>query len=213
MRSGAAGRGPSVAGLVLAGGRSERLGRPKQLLAYRGTTLLEYVVAQVNRASTLREVVVVVHPELASWAAGRDWGRAVVIPVEPSGPEEGCSASYRTGLQAVMPEHEAVVVVLGDQPWIEAGVIDRLVTAWCERPVRVALVRYRGSAGHPLLFGRALFDELERLRGDKAAWKLVDREGEAVLAVDVDAPYPRDIDTWADYAAVLREDPSWLVGR
>jgi molybdenum cofactor cytidylyltransferase len=196
-------RGVSIAGLVLAGGQSERLGRPKQLLPYRGTTLLEWVVAEVCRATLLDRVVVVLNPALAEWALERDWGRATLVVAEQVG--AGCSASYRAGLDAVAAEAEAVTVVLGDQPGVSAAVIDRLASAWLERRAPVALVRYRGELGHPLLFGRELFGELAALRGDKAAWKLVDRLLGSALVVDVDAPYPRDVDTWADYQALLEE--------
>lgn len=201
-QEGLAGRA-SIAGLVLAGGQSERLGRPKQLLTYRGTTLLEWVVAEVCRATLLDRVVVVLNPALAEWAAQRDWGRATLVIAEQPG--AGCSASYRAGLDAVAAEAEAVTVILGDQPGISSAVIDRLAGAWLERRAPVALVRYRGELGHPLLFGRELFGELAALWGDKAAWKLVDRLLGSALVVDVDAPYPRDIDTWADYQALFEE--------
>lgn len=196
-------RRASIAGLVLAGGQSERLGRPKQLLPYRGTTLLEWVVAEVCRAALLDRVVVVLNPALAEWAEERDWGRA--MPVIARQPGAGCSASYRAGLDAVAAEAEAVMVILGDQPGISSAVIDRLAGAWLERRAPLALVRYRGELGHPLLFGRELFGELAALLGDKAAWKLVDRLLCSALVVDVDAPYPRDVDTWADYHALLEE--------
>lgn len=191
----------SIAGLVLAGGRSERLGYPKQLLPYQGATVLEWVVRETCRATLLDQVVVVLNAALAEWAAERDWGRAATVVVAE--PSAGCSASYRAGLDQVSPTAEAVVVVLGDQPGISAAVIDRLVSAWRKQRAPVALLRYRGELGHPLLFGRELFGELAALRGDKAAWKLVDRRLAAALVVDVDAPYPRDIDTWADYRALI----------
>lgn len=196
-------RGASIAGLVLAGGRSERLGRPKQLLPYRGTTLLEWVVREACRAVLLDQVVVVLHPALTEWAGARDWGRATLVVAEQ--PDSGCSASYRAGLGVVAAHAEAVMIILGDQPGVSAAVIDQLAGAWLERRAPVALVRYRGELGHPLLFGRELFGELAVLWGDKAAWKLVDRLLGSALVVDVDAPYPRDVDTWADYRVLLEE--------
>lgn len=179
------------------------MGQPKQLLPYQGKTLLEWVAREVCRAALLDQVVVVLHPALATWAKERDWGRASLAVSEQPG--EGCSASYRAGLDAVAARTEAVMVVLGDQPGISAAVIDRLAATWLERRAPLALVRYRGELGHPLLFGRELFGELTALRGDKAAWKLVDRLLGAALVVEVDAPYPRDIDTRVDYQALLDE--------
>ncbi len=201
MKRGRQAERASIAGLVLAGGRSERLGYPKQLLPYQGATVLEWVVREACRATLLDEVVVVLNARLAEWAAERDWGRATTVVVAE--PSAGCSASYRAGLGQVSPRTEAVGIILGDQPGISAAVIDRLVSAWRKQRTPVALLRYRGELGHPLLFGRVLFGELAALRGDKAAWKLVDRRLDTALIVDVDAPYPRDIDTWADYRALL----------
>jgi molybdenum cofactor cytidylyltransferase len=180
------------------------LGSPKQLLPYRGTTLLEWVVKEVCRATRLDQVLVVLHADLIPWAAQRAWEPATIVTVED--PTSGCSASYRAGLDRVQAGADAVVIVLGDQPGVRAEVIDRLVGAWQERRAPLALVRYRGEPGHPLLFGRPLFEELMALRGDKAAWKLVDRHLEEAVVLEVDEPSPVDVDTWADYRAVLGRD-------
>jgi molybdenum cofactor cytidylyltransferase len=55
-----------------------------------------------------------------------------------------------------------------------------------------------------LAFARARFPELEALHGDKGVWKLLDRRASELVDVPVDGPIPRDVDTWADYEAVLR---------
>jgi molybdenum cofactor cytidylyltransferase len=65
-------------------------------------------------------------------------------------------------------------------------------------------VPLRRRRGHPFAFGRELFAELAALHGDKAVWKLLDRRGDAVVDVPVPGPVPLDVDTWADYEAVLR---------
>jgi len=194
----------TVVGLVLAGGRAERLGYPKQLLPYRGMTLLEWVVKQVCRATALDQVLVVLRTGLVPWAEQHAWDCAILVPVDE--PTNGCSASYRAGIARVAAAAEAVVVVPGDQVGVCPEVIDRLVGAWRQERTPLALVRYRGDVGHPLLFGRPLFEELMALRGDKAAWKLVDRRLHEALVLEVDGPAPGDIDTWADYWAVLGGD-------
>lgn len=191
---------PFVSGLVLASGRSERLGQPKQLLPYRGGTLLTWTVAQAAR-SQLDQVIVVLSAPLAERLAGQVWGRAQVV-VNPER-SAGCSASYRAGLGAVDPRAEAVVVLLGDQPGIDSATIDQLLAAWTAAPAPLALVRYRDGLGHPFLFPRALFPQLASLHGDKAAWKIVDRLRAQATLLDEDRPTPFDVDTWDDYQAVL----------
>ena len=66
------------------------------------------------------------------------------------------------------------------------------------------LASYNTREGHPLVFARALFDQLVALQGDKAAWKIVDAHREWIRAVPVDRPHPRDVNTWEQYEDLLR---------
>jgi len=67
----------------------------------------------------------------------------------------------------------------------------------------VAACAYDDGRGHPLAFGRSLFGELAALHGDKGVWKLLDRHAAELVEVRIGGPVPRDVDTWADYEAVL----------
>jgi molybdenum cofactor cytidylyltransferase len=67
----------------------------------------------------------------------------------------------------------------------------------------IAICRYDDARGHPLAFSRSVFDELASLHGDKAVWKLLDRRARDVAEVRVPGTVPLDVDTWADYEAVL----------
>jgi len=192
-----------VGAMVLAGGRSERLGQPKQLLPWQGRTLVEAVVAEVCRATRLASVVLVLRREVAQQLALQEGDQLlcarVVFPEETG---EGCAASYRRGLAALGEEElDAVVVVLGDQPGVRAETIDRVVAVWERTGAPIVVVRYRDGEGHPLVFSATLFEDLASLRGEKAAWKLVDRERERVEWVLLEEAMPRDIDTWEDYEA------------
>ena len=189
-----------VSGLVLAAGGSSRLGQPKQLLPYRGTILLDWVVRTVEAASSLDHVTVVLGGASREVRARLTLGRAQVVENPDFG--EGCSSSYQAGLAALDPQATAVVVVLGDQPGVEKEDIDLLVGEWQRTGARIMATSYRGERGHPLLFSRELFGHLEELHGDKAAWKILDRHPDWVRDVPVDRPLPRDVDTWEDYEAV-----------
>jgi molybdenum cofactor cytidylyltransferase len=85
---------------------------------------------------------------------------------------------------------------------VDVATIGTLLTRVGTAPVGVC--RYADGPGHPLWFGRAVFDELLDLHGDKAVWKVVDAHPEAV-EVAVPGPVPRDVDTWEDYQALLAE--------
>ncbi len=94
--------------------------------------------------------------------------------------------------------------MLGDQPGVECADIDTVVEAWRRRPNQIALASYRGRSGHPMVFARRLFQRLTALRGDKAAWKIVDAHPDWVRPVPIDQPFPGDVNTWQEYEALLR---------
>jgi molybdenum cofactor cytidylyltransferase len=193
---------PFVAGLILAAGASTRLGQPKQLLPFGGTTMLGRVVEETGAAAALDQVVVVIGGGAAAVRRQVDFGSATVA--ENPAFTEGCASSYRTGLAVLDPRAEAVAVLLGDQPGVDRALIDSVVEAWRAEPAPIRLARYRGRLGHPMIFARSHFDALTTLQGDKAAWKLVDRHPDQVRAVDVDRSYPFDVNTWDEYEALIR---------
>jgi len=192
-----------ISGLILAAGQSSRMGQPKQLLPFRGTILLDWVMAQAEAASALDEVIVVlgraadeIQPRLRVTRA-----KVVVNPVFT----EGCSASYKTGIATLDPRAEAVMVLLGDQPGVESAVIDQVAQNWRQRGGTIGLTSYRDRQGHPMVFARELFDQLLQLQGDKAAWKILDAHPEWVRHINVDRFFPEDVDTMQDYETLLRE--------
>lgn len=163
--------------------------------------MLGRVVAETCAAAGLDQVVVVIGGSAAAVRRQVDFGTATVV----ENPEftEGCASSYRTGLAAVDRRAEAVAVLLGDQPGLDRGVIDLVAAEWRRAPAPIMLASYHGRLGHPMLFARALFESLAALRGDKAAWKLVDAHLDRVHPVVVDRPSPLDVNTWEEYEALL----------
>jgi molybdenum cofactor cytidylyltransferase len=188
-----------VCGLVLAAGGSSRLGRPKQLLPFRGGTLLGHVV-DVARASELDQLVVAVGGHADAVRASIDLRGMTVVVNEAFG--EGCSSSIAAGLSAVDPRCDVLVLLLGDQPGVTPVTVDALLTGRGGAPL--AVCRYEDGRGHPLAFARSVFGALESLHGDKGVWKLLDRRADDVVEVPVAGRIPRDVDTVEDYEAVLR---------
>jgi molybdenum cofactor cytidylyltransferase len=188
-----------VCGLVLAAGGSSRLGRPKQLLPYRGRTLLGHVV-DVARACELDQLVVAVGGQASEVRATVDFGGATVVVNEAFG--EGCSSSIAAGLSAVDPRCDVLALLLGDQPGVTPATVDALLVGRDGAPL--AVCHYEDGRGHPLAFARSMFGALESLHGDKGVWKLLDRRADDVVDVAVAGRIPRDVDTIEDYEAVLR---------
>jgi len=189
-----------ISGLILGAGASQRLGPPKQLLPYRGTTMLGWVLDQAQRATGLDEVVVVLGRAADEIRERVEFGAARVVenPVFA----EGCSSSYRAGIAALDQQSEAIMIILGDQPGITPEIINSLAEGWRGAEVPIALCSYRGRKGHPMIFARSMFDQLEVLHGDKAAWKLVDANARAVLEAHLSLPFPQDINTLEDFERI-----------
>jgi len=202
-----------VSGVILAAGSSVRMGRPKQLLRLGDRPLLQHAV-EAAMASCLDEVVLVlghrageIEAALALPAAGDL--RVVVNP----DPARGQSSSLRTGLHAVSPRSLAAAILLGDQPGVGAGVIDRVVAAFRQGDALAARPEYRAAGGrahpgHPVLLARALWPELEKLRGDEGARTLLASRPDWLLSVALPGEPPADIDTPDDYQRALEEVPA-----
>ena len=194
----------AVAGIVLAAGSSKRLGRPKQTLPLGDSTVLGLAVSRAEQ-SRLDPVVVVLGGAADEATERLELARAVVTYNDAY--EEGCARSILAGLDTVEPV-EAVMLLLGDMPGVLTAVVNTVIAAWESDRTWGAITSYRGDLGHPLLFSRDAFADLRALHGDKAVWKIVDREAPGRMhRVEVDEALPRDIDTWEDYEAVRDSDP------
>ena len=189
-----------ISGLILGAGASQRFGPPKQLLPYRGTTMLGWIVDQAQRAAGLDEVVVVLGRAAEQVREQVDFGAACAVENPVFG--EGCSSSYRAGIGAIDSESKAIMIILGDRPGVTPEIIDRLAAEWQDAPI--ALCSYQGRKGHPMIFARSMFPQLVDLHGDKAAWKLVDAHASLVQEVQFDMPYPDDINTPEDFERLIK---------
>lgn len=186
-----------LAALVLAAGSSSRLGRIKQLEPWGDGTLLGHVVDQL-RNLPVDEVWVVL---------GADWERIreeVDLDgcgiVENPEWEEGLASSLRVGLDALLrrSKAESVLIVLGDQPEVPAGVVERMLEAQRRSPRLAVVPKYRYVWGNPVIVSRALWERVMSLEGDEGAKRLLQAHPEWVEEVWVDALPPRDVDTPAD---------------
>ena len=182
--------------IVLAAGLSRRMGTSKLLLAYEGTTVLRHATEHVLAAGIL-EVVVVVGPHHEATARALE-GLPVRFAVNPT-PEAGQGSSVGVGVRALAPGTTAVLVALGDQPDVPAGVIPALLEAIQALGKSIAVPRYVDGLGNPVLFASPVFPELLDLPGDRGARTVVERERSRLAIVDVATPMPLDIDTPEDY--------------
>jgi molybdenum cofactor cytidylyltransferase len=187
-------------GLVLAAGRSARLGRAKQTLENRGGTLLG---ATLDMARTCRfdQLLVVIGGAADEVRANVDMRGCAVVENHDKG--EGCSSSIATSLAAIDGRADGLVLLLGDQPEIDPSSVVELVAAAAGADAPLGVCRYADGRGHPFWFDRSLFEELDDLHGDKALWKLIECGRWPVTEVRVEGSIPLDVDTWDDYERLL----------
>jgi len=191
---------PRTSGLVLAAGGSRRLGRPKQLLLFRGATLLDHTVATARQCGF--DQLIVALGGAAEEIRERVDLSGATIALNP-GYGAGCASSIAAALSVVDEDADVLVLMLGDQPGVTADTVRTLLDGRGDAPL--AVCRYDDGRGHPFAFARELFGELAALHGDKAVWKLLEARPEAVAEVRVAGGVPLDVDTWEDYEAVLAE--------
>ncbi len=119
----------------------------------------------------------------------------------------GLSASIKAGLTALPPTIDAAVFLLADMPLIRADHIDRLITVFAESNADICLPVHRGRHGNPVLWGRALFDELSGLEGDVGGRALLEKYASCVRLVEMDAAVLVDVDEPADLQRLASQPP------
>jgi molybdenum cofactor cytidylyltransferase len=187
-----------VTGVVLAAGASRRLGVPKQLLEYKGTTVLGATL-DVARTCALDQILVTIGGAAADVRDRVDFRGCEVVENEQF--EAGCSSSIGAAIGAVDVRAVGIVLLLGDQPDVTARSVGSLVDRAGPSPLGVC--RYENGVGHPFWFHRRVFDDLLALHGDKAVWKLLESGRHPVYEVEVSGDIPLDVDTWEDYEALV----------
>lgn len=199
---------PFVTGLVLAAGGSKRLGAPKQLLPYRGTTLLGHVL-DTARACNFDQLLCVVGGSADEIRGRVDLSQVETVENRQFG--EGCSSSIAAALAAVDPKADLLLLLLGDQPGVTPQTVEKLLGG--RGDAALAACAYENGRGHPLAFARSTFAELRTLHGDKGVWKLLDRHAGQVVDVPVPGAIPRDVDTDEDYRALRAEHEQQATGQ
>ena len=192
-----------IAGIVLAAGRSSRIGRPKALLRVEpnGITFLQAIVNSL-RAGGIERIAVVVGGHAAEIeAAMADIGGGVVVARNPVY-ERGQLSSLLAGLDALdAPDVDGVLVTLIDMPLVSAASVRALLDAASREP-RPPVVRatYKGEHGHPVVFNREVFSELRTADETIGAKQVVRAHARTVVDLEVNDPgVVIDIDTPDDY--------------
>jgi molybdenum cofactor cytidylyltransferase len=182
-----------IGGLLLAAGSSRRLGSPKQLLDFKGKTLLRRATEALV-GSACSPIIVILGAEIeGSKAEIGDLNVSVVINEDW---QTGMSSSIRKGLEQLLflePDIDAAMITLCDQPFVTAEKVGLFIEEFNQADPLIVAARYNQVLGVPALFSRQMFSALFELDGDKGARELI-RQTETAVPIDLPEA-ATDIDT------------------
>ena len=204
--------------VVLAAGRSSRMGRPKPLLRWRDATLLEHACRAARAGGAAPVLVVAEDPQ---WLRDRAGAVGDVIWVGCPEAARGQAESLRAGLTAALqaaPLARAVLVGLVDQVGLRAKAVQLILEAVDRGGADAWAADYDGrrqTPGHPVALGPPTWPLVERLQGDAGARGILSALGTGLTWVPMPPRWrPLDCDTPADYRRLLAEDaPAAVRGR
>lgn len=191
--------------LILAAGSSSRLGRPKQMLAFRGKSLLQ-ITTEAAVASRPANITVVVGAESDACVKAISG-----LPVDIhfyNGWAQGMGSTLKQGIRYIRRKHpgtENIIVLVTDQPFIHAGVLESLTNEARQTGMPIVASSYGDALGVPVLFHRSVFDELLTIGDHEGARTIVNKNRDRVATVTFpDGAF--DIDTEDDYRRLLARD-------
>jgi molybdenum cofactor cytidylyltransferase len=189
--------------VVLAAGNSSRFGSPKQLIEYKGKSLL-YNTVWAALQTIMRPVVVVLGSHNSDIRKEMNGLKVQIIHNEQW--QEGIASSIRCGLleiQKLSPGTDGIIFMVSDQPHVDGSLLESLLSTQHNTGRPIVASSYEGISGIPALFHKTLFDELIELAGDTGASKIIKSHPHLVSTVS----FPKgiiDIDTRMDYESLLR---------
>jgi molybdenum cofactor cytidylyltransferase len=197
-----------VGAIILAAGKSTRMGEAKQLLRLGESTVLGQTIANVRR-SAVDEIVLVLG---ASAEAIRNQLPASLLQglkvvVNPAY-EQGMASSLRAGLAALDPQVAATLIVLADQPFVRPETLDQLADRHRHTKAQIVIPSYQGVRGNPVLLDRSVFAEVMALEGDTGCRAIFSSHTEHTVRLEVeDEGILLDIDSQEDYQRLREESP------
>lgn len=194
-----------VGAIILAAGRSTRMGEAKQMLRLGESSVLGKTLENV-RAVGVDEVVLVlgfsaetIRHQLPISAID---GLKVVVNQHY---EKGMASSLREGLSALDPQTDAALIVLADQPFVRPETLDQIIDRHRCSNAQIVIPLYKGFRGNPVLLDRSVFPEVMALDGDVGCRAIFGSHSEGIVKVEVnDVGILLDIDNKDDYERLRR---------
>jgi molybdenum cofactor cytidylyltransferase len=192
-----------ISAILLAAGRSRRMGAFKPLLPFGQKTVIETCVRNLLDGGVGEIVVVVGHRD----AEIRAQLKHLPVKFALNDLEESeMGVSIARGVECISEDAQSLLIALADQPAVDAAAISFLIAAWKRTGKRLIIPEYEGRGGHPVQIDLSLRAELLNLVAEKGLRALFKTHPSEVLRLAVASPYvARDMDQWDDYRALHRE--------
>jgi molybdenum cofactor cytidylyltransferase len=197
-----------VAAIILAAGKSTRMGEAKQLLLLGDRTVLGQTIENVRR-SAVDEIVLVLGS--SADAIRRQLPISLLeginVVVNPAY-EQGMASSLRAGLAALDPQVDAALIVLADQPFVRPETLNQLADHHRRSKAQIVIPSYQGVRGNPVLLDRSVFAEVMALEGDIGCRAIFSTHTERTVKLEVeDEGILLDIDNQEDYQRLREASP------
>jgi len=190
-----------LAVLILAAGSSTRMGEPKQLLPVGDTTLLGVAIKNALQ-SNADEIYCVLGANEAKIKKSISIFNVETI-FNPKH-KDGISSSIAEGIRFLkLKNFDAVVIALGDQPFVDPEFLNRLIDTYKNNPQFIIASGYENNNGVPAVFPKVYFDKLMKLKGDKGAKEFLNSKNHSILVLDSEKI--DDIDTIKDYQNLIKK--------
>ena len=189
-----------IPAILLAAGESNRMGQPKQLMPFGRGTILERTIDNLLDSAVSETIVVLGYrgEEVRKTIAGKP----VKIAINPDY-KQGMSTSIIAGLKQIDKRARAVLIALGDQPFVDSQTITSLVEAFIANKKGIIIPVYQGRRGNPAIFAIKYKSELLNLKGDVGGREIIKRHPDDVLEVAVNCEgVLLDIDTMESYTSI-----------
>jgi len=183
--------------IVLAAGLSTRMGTQKLLLPFEGKTIIEKVVENVLLSGIVHVRVILGsdHTEIAKTL--KSWPVSFIVNKNF---QDGMHTSVISGVKALPISAKAVLIFLGDQPFIPISVTEKVVEAWKNSGKGIVIPLFNGKRGHPPLYDLKYRNELSNLDTTAGLRSIARKFPEDIVEVETFCPeIVRDIDTQEDY--------------
>jgi molybdenum cofactor cytidylyltransferase len=183
-------------GIILAAGESRRMGYPKPLLKVGDRTFIEQIALTMLAVVPRLVIVLGAHRDRVRGAIPHD---ARITIVENPNYARGQLSSLKVGLNEIQPHAAGALVHLGDHPMVRAETFQAIVDSYNETGKSIVIARHDGHRGHPVVFDRELFAELQSCPEEEGARHVVNADASRVAYVDADDPgINLDLDTPSD---------------